>query len=58
MKQVKCPLDGFPCQKDCPDRYTDMPEGGCILTTMQEQGGKVIGFVGDNAMIMFSPEGE
>ncbi len=27
MKDVICPLDGQPCEKDCPDRYTDHPGG-------------------------------
>ena len=26
-----CPLDGKPCEKDCPDRYQNDPQGGCIL---------------------------
>ena len=30
---VICPLDGLPCEKGCPDRYKDRPEGGCLLTT-------------------------
>lgn len=57
MKQLKCPLDGIPCQKDCPDRYKDRPEGGCDLTTAEEQGGKIIGIWGNNAAIMFFPDG-
>ena len=31
--QLLCPLDGKPCERDCPDRYRDRPEGGCFLTT-------------------------
>ena len=30
---VLCPLDDTPCTKDCPDRYKDRAEGGCLLTT-------------------------
>lgn len=44
MKDVICPLDGQPCEKDCPDRYTDYPGGGCALTTAQELGMKIIDF--------------
>lgn len=28
MKQIICPIDGKPCEKSCPDRYTDRKEGG------------------------------
>ena len=42
MRQVICPLDGKPCEQDCPDRYIDQPEGGCILTTAMELGCSVI----------------
>lgn len=46
MKQIICPLDGKPCQADCPDRYTDTAEGGCLMTTAQEQGAQLIDFGG------------
>ena len=36
IKQRICPLDGKPCEKDCPDRYKDEPAGGCFLTTARE----------------------
>lgn len=42
MNDIICPLDGQPCEKDCPDRYTDNPEGGCDLTTMMEHADTVI----------------
>lgn len=42
MNNVICPLDGKPCEKDCPDRYVDAPGGGCILTTAWEQGITVV----------------
>ena len=42
MRQVICPLDGKPCEQDCPDRYIDQPEGGCILTTAMGLGCNVI----------------
>lgn len=35
-KDITCPLDGRPCERDCPDRYADRPEGGCLLTTALE----------------------
>ena len=41
MEQITCPLDGRPCSSDCPDRYIDSEEGGCILTTALELGCKV-----------------
>ncbi len=44
MKQLMCPLDGLPCEKDCPDRY-NQPEGGCILTTLTELGGSILTIV-------------
>ncbi len=36
VKQVICPLDGLPCEMDCPDRYRDRPEGGWQLTVAVE----------------------
>ena len=36
MKQLLCPVDGKPCERDCPDRYRDRPAGGCFLTTFLE----------------------
>jgi len=42
MSQIMCPLDGRPCEKDCPDRYRDRPDGGCTLTTLLELGGAVL----------------
>lgn len=54
--QIKiCPLDGKPCEPDCPDRYRDEPEGGCILTTAQELGAKIIDLGGGKAGILISP---
>lgn len=46
MKDVICPIDGRPCEKDCPDRYLEQPGGGCALTTAQELGAKIIDFGG------------
>ena len=57
MKQKICPLDGKPCEADCPDRYHDCPEGGCYLTTAQEQGAKIVDLGGGDVAIMFIPEG-
>lgn len=42
MEQLICPLDGRPCEADCPDRYREQPEGGCILTTFMELGGNIL----------------
>lgn len=42
MQQLICPLDGLHCEKDCPDRYHDEPEGGCLLTTFLELGGNTL----------------
>ena len=39
---VICPLDDTPCLKDCPDRYKDRPEGGCLLTTSLAAGCHVL----------------
>ena len=41
MNEIICPIDGRSCDPDCPDRYVDQPEGGCILTTASELGCKV-----------------
>ena len=41
MNEVICPVDGRPCDPECPDRFTDRPEGGCILTMAAEMGCKV-----------------
>lgn len=30
MRQVICPLDGKPCEQDCPDRYIDQPEAAAF----------------------------
>lgn len=42
MKEIICPLDGRPCEKNCPDRYRDQPEGGRWITIAQELGAQVI----------------
>lgn len=55
MKQLICPIDGKPCEADCPDRYHDEPEGGCFLTTAQEMGGKIMDLGGGDVAIMFRP---
>lgn len=36
MNNRICPIDGKPCEKDCPDRFTDTPDGGCLLTLFQD----------------------
>lgn len=57
MKQVICPLDRKPCSRDCPDRYQDQPEGGCMLTTPQEPGAQIIDLGGGDVGMMFLPGG-
>lgn len=50
-----CPIDGKPCEKDCPDRYHDDPRGGCLLTDTLEAGGKIIDFGGGDYVCVFNP---
>ena len=57
MKNVTCPLDNRPCERDCPDRYTDRPEGRCILTTALEQGSALVDLGGNDVAIVFPHEG-
>ena len=57
MKQLICPLDNRPCERDCPDRYPGRPEGGCFLTTAQEQGAKILNLGGGDAGMLFMPGG-
>lgn len=38
MNDRICPIDGKPCEKDCPDRFHDTPDGGCLLTLCQDMG--------------------
>ncbi len=56
MKQMLCPLDGKPCERDCPDRYHDQPEGGCFLTTALEIGGQIMNLGGGDVAVMFRPD--
>lgn len=57
VKQLICPIDGKPCEKDCPDRYRDTPNGGCILTTAQELGAHLLQLNSEYTAIVFTPEG-
>lgn len=50
-----CPLDGLPCEKDCPDRDADDPRGGCILVDVKEAGGKIINFGGGDLAVLLNP---
>ena len=36
MQTIICPIDGTPCAPDCPDRFHDREEGGCLLTMISE----------------------
>ena len=56
MKDVICPIDGRPCEMDCPDRYLEQPGGGCALTTAQELGAKIIDFCGGDIGMLFVPK--
>lgn len=31
---VTCPYNGRPCEKNCPNRYWDRPEGGCLFADL------------------------
>ena len=55
MKQIICPIDGKPCEKNCPDRYTDRAEGGCILSTAQELGAQIVCLGGCDFGMVFRP---
>lgn len=52
---IICPLDNRPCERDCPDRYTDRPEGGCLITTAFEQGCSLITLEDDHVAIVRQP---
>lgn len=58
MKDLICPLDGRPCEKDCPDRYVDQPGGGCFLTTVQEMGFTLINLGGGDVGALYVPGGK
>jgi len=57
MKQVICPLDSRPCERDCPDRYIDKPDGGCFLTTARELGFQILYLGGGNVGARYVPSG-
>lgn len=52
MSDRICPLDGKSCGKDCPDRFTDTPDGGCTLTLVQDMGGKVLYSSGQDVILV------
>lgn len=55
-KEIICPLDNKPCEKDCPDRYVDQPKGGCFLTTALELGNASIVDLGNGKVgVLFTP---
>lgn len=58
MNQLICPLDNLPCELDCPDRYKDQPEGGCMLTTAREMGARILDFGGGDVGMLFMPGGD
>lgn len=55
IQDYTCPLDGFPCEKDCPDRDHDDPRGGCILCDVSRMGGKIINFGGGDLAVLLNP---
>ena len=57
MQDRICPFDGKPCEKTCPDRFIDTPDGGCIATMVLDMGGQVIALnrAGDVAFV-FTPD--
>lgn len=55
MKQLICPIGKKPCDRDCPDRYPDQPEGGCRLTTAQELGAKIVILGNGTVGMLFTP---
>ena len=57
MSEIICPLDNRPCEPDCPDRFKDTPDGGCILTKFWELGATLLNLGGGNVGMMFLPGG-
>ncbi len=55
---VICPLDGLPCEKGCPDRYKDRPEGGCLLTTSLAAGCHVLTDNDRGELFFLTPDGQ
>lgn len=55
MKQLICPVDGKPCDPQCPDRYIDREQGGCFLTTAQELGFTLMNLGGGNVAAVYAP---
>lgn len=54
---VICPLDDTPCTKDCPDRYKDRAEGGCLLTTSLAAGCHVLSDNPNGQLFFLFPDG-
>lgn len=50
-----CPIDGWPCEKNCPDRHIDDPRGGCILTDAIEKGYEVYNIGGGDFICVRNP---
>lgn len=42
MHIVTCPIDGKPCDPECPDRFIDRAEGGCLMTMLIEHSDSVL----------------
>lgn len=56
MKQLTCPIDGKPCDPQCPDRYIDQEQGGCALTTAQELGFTLLNLGGGDVGMLYVPK--
>lgn len=56
MTDCICPLDGKPCLKDCPDRFRDREEGGCVLTIAAEMGATILTLDGNTVGVAFLPD--
>lgn len=58
MQQITCPLDGTPCASDCPDRFYDREEGGCLLTMQLERGASImVADVRKHELVCLTPDG-
>lgn len=55
MKDRICPIDSRPCEKDCPDRFKDTPDGGCLLTLFEDMGAQIVHLGGQEYGAVFMP---
>ena len=57
MQAIICPLDGAPCDPECPDRWNDRPEGGCLLSMLMEHSDASLITSGNFHTIIFNQGG-